>query len=464
MTSYTFTLPLKPSSTGSLPVTRPGVLPFAGASTTLPPAKTTHRHPLAPSSAAFPDLTPSHKRGSASLYFIGTATTILEWNGVRIMTDPNFLHDGDHVHLGPGVVGTRRTNPAVAELGDLPGVDVVLLSHYHADHFDEKVESTLRRDIPIITTPHAHTCLVDQKPRSEAFTAVHALDHWESGLLTIPPPSLSESPASSNDLSGRPAVRVTAMPGKHVPPGPLHILEKINDLLGAVPPVNGWMLELGSPTTNENFDVGYRIYTSGDTLLVSELQEIARRYTKMDKPIDLMLVHLGGTVIPSAGVPLVMVTMDAEQGIELIRLVKPDVTIPIHYDDYDVFSSPLDDFKKRVTEAGMDGKVVYLDRGDAYEFDVKSDRGRKIHASEQFLYTERYTWQFSNMLVALTELSNRIQLHQRIVLRVVMHCCNLITTLHNPLARLWVDYREAATRLQSGNFRDTCRIDLSSVN
>src|SRR4051794_24334404 len=36
---------------------------------------------------------------NASLFFVGNATTILEWEGIRLMTDPNFLHAGDHVHL-----------------------------------------------------------------------------------------------------------------------------------------------------------------------------------------------------------------------------------------------------------------------------------------------------------------------------------------------------------------------------
>jgi L-ascorbate metabolism protein UlaG (beta-lactamase superfamily) len=44
---------------------------------------------------------------------------------------PNFLHAGDHVHLGPGVTSARRTNPAV-DLHELPRIDLVLLSHYHA--------------------------------------------------------------------------------------------------------------------------------------------------------------------------------------------------------------------------------------------------------------------------------------------------------------------------------------------
>lgn len=58
--------------------------------------------------------------------------------------------------------------------------------------------------------------------------------------------------------------------------------------------------------------------------------------------------------------------MDAKQRIELVQLIQPDVTIPIHYDDYNVFLSPLSDFKK----AGLSSKVVYLDRKDQYKFKV----------------------------------------------------------------------------------------------
>ncbi len=71
------------------------------------------------------------------------------------------------------------------------------------------------------------------------------------------------------------------------------------------------------------------IYISGDTLFVNELKEIPERYN--DRNIDLMLIHLGGTTIPSPSMPLLMVTMDAKQGIQLMRLVQPDITIPIHY-------------------------------------------------------------------------------------------------------------------------------------
>ncbi|KAL8785688.1 MAG: hypothetical protein Q9213_003247 [Squamulea squamosa] len=171
--------------------------------------------------------------------------------------------------------------------------------------------------------------------KGESFTAVHELDFFEDMLVDI------ESTEGKS-----PAIKVTGMPGKHVPPG---VLGTLNDLVKAL-----------------KFD---RIYISGDTLLVDELKEIPKRYEGQN--IDLMLIHLGGTTIPSPSVPLLMVTMDAEQGLGLVKLIDPDLTIPIHFDDYDVFHSPLEDFKKKIEEAGLQDKVVYLDRKDKYKFNVK---------------------------------------------------------------------------------------------
>lgn len=66
--------------------------------------------------------------------------------------------------------------------------------------------------------------------------------------------------------------------------------------------------------------------------MVDELKEIPERYAGQN--IDLMLIHLGGTSIPDPRIPAltVMVTMDAKQGLELVQLIKPDMTIPIHYE------------------------------------------------------------------------------------------------------------------------------------
>ncbi|KAK3948614.1 Metallo-hydrolase/oxidoreductase [Pseudoneurospora amorphoporcata] len=297
---------------------------------------------------------------NGSVYFIGNATTVIEWHGIRILTDPNFLHAGDHVHLGPGVTAERLKNPAV-DIDALPPLDCILLSHYHEDHFDKLVEESLNRDFPIISTPHAKQALAGKE---DPFKSVYDLDFFQSILLPV---------VNYKDDTGgkKPVIKVTGMPGKHVPPGPL---AAANDLLGAVPPTNGWLIELnysadGSETRGET---GYRIYISGDTLFVDELKEIPRRLK--DEKIDLMLVHLGGTTIPGPKLPLLMVTMDAEQGVKLMQLMDPNVTIPVHFDDYSVFLSGLDDFKEAVTNAGLGEKVVYLDRGDQYRFNVQNNK------------------------------------------------------------------------------------------
>ena len=257
------------------------------------------------------------------------------------------------MHLGPGVTATRLKDPSV-DLDQLPALDAILLSHYHEDHFDKLVEDSLNRDFDIISTPHAKENLA---AKEEPFRNVHALDFFQSMLCHIDGEKTEDGKEA--------VVKVTATPGKHVPPG---LLSAANDILGAVPPTNGWMLELGYASDSKDVETGYRIYISGDTLMVDELKEIPKRLK--DEKIDLMLVHLGGTTIPGPKMPMLMVTMDGEQGVQLMRLMNPDVTIPVHFDDYDVMLSGLDDFKKEVGGTEFEGRVVYLERGERYEFRV----------------------------------------------------------------------------------------------
>jgi L-ascorbate metabolism protein UlaG (beta-lactamase superfamily) len=267
--------------------------------------------------------------GKGSIFFVGTATVILRYAGFTIVTDPNFLHAGDHVHLGYGFTAQRLTNPAI-DVEELPPVDLCLLSHYHGDHFDRVAEQKLRKDLPIVTTAHAAG-----KLRSKGFKAPVSLATWESVMVT----------------KGRAAVRVTAMPGRHGPP-------LIHRLL---PPVMGSMLEfLPDPGR-----IALRLYITGDTLVHDDLREIPRRYPQ----IDLALFHLGGTRLMG-----VLLTMDAQQGVEAIRIIDPKQVVPVHYDDYDVFKSSLADFRRAVENAGLARRVRYLERGATYHFEVPPGR------------------------------------------------------------------------------------------
>src|SRR5215217_5244591 len=88
---------------------------------------------------------------SGSIYFIGNATVLIRCAGFTILTDPTFIHMHEQVSIGYGMHSTRLTDPAM-EIGDLPPLDLIVLSHFHGDHFDQVAERELNTSYPIVTT------------------------------------------------------------------------------------------------------------------------------------------------------------------------------------------------------------------------------------------------------------------------------------------------------------------------
>jgi L-ascorbate metabolism protein UlaG (beta-lactamase superfamily) len=52
----------------------------------------------------------------------------------------------------------------------------------------------------------------------------------------------------------------------------------------------------------------------------------------------------------------------------MMRIIVPEKAIPIHYNDYDVFKSPLSDFEDEIDRAGLRDKIIYLKHGEKYDF------------------------------------------------------------------------------------------------
>jgi L-ascorbate metabolism protein UlaG (beta-lactamase superfamily) len=267
---------------------------------------------------------------TGSLTFVGTATTLIRYGGFTLLTDPNFLHRGDRASLGYGLTSTRLTEPAL-QIPDLPPLDAVVLSHLHGDHFDRVAKAGLPKSVPILTTPQAVRRL-----QPWGFAAAQALTTWESTELTQPDGS---------------RLKVTAAPGTHA----RGVLRRI------LPPVMGSILEF-TPAGDEP---PLSMYITGDTLLHDDLREIPRRHPRL----DVGLWHLGGTRIPGFFGAGVMVTMDGKEGADLLELVRPATTVPIHYDDYDVFRSPLSDFLDEVARRGLTG-VRPVARGEVLSLPV----------------------------------------------------------------------------------------------
>src|ERR671916_1440212 len=125
------------------------------------------------STLTLPDAPTAASTNEGSIFFIGNATVLLQVAGFTILTDPTFIHKHEQTWLGGGLHTTRLTDPAM-DIADLPPLDLVLLSHFHEDHFDRVAARELDRNLPIVTTPHAARAL-----RRRGFKAVEPLKTWE---------------------------------------------------------------------------------------------------------------------------------------------------------------------------------------------------------------------------------------------------------------------------------------------
>lgn len=107
---------------------------------------------------------------------------------------------------------------------------------------------------------------------------------------------------------------------------------------------------LGSPcgivlTTDD----GLTIYHAGDTELFGDMALIGA----LDKP-RVALLPIGSTF-----------TMDPAQALEAVKLIKPQVVIPMHYNTWPPIAQDAHAFRKRV-EAETSAKVMVLSAGQAW--------------------------------------------------------------------------------------------------
>ena len=280
---------------------------------------------------------------SGSVFFIGNATVLIKCAGFTILTDPTFIHMHEKVPLGYGLDTIRLTNPAM-EINQLPPLDLVLLSHFHGDHFDQVAIRELDKSLPIVSNSHA----VDELS-IRGFTNTKKLDTWENITFT-------KKDNNNNDVE----LQITAMPGRH---GPFPVAMFLPKVMGSILDfkIKGYRNDSNSNNNSHNSDQLFRIYITGDTMVFDDIKEIPKHYPN----VDLALLHLGGTTIMG-----IMLTMDAKEGLEMFKIINPKKVIPIHYNDYDVFKSPIEDFQAKVKEAGIEDHVFYLKHGETYTFGV----------------------------------------------------------------------------------------------
>lgn len=245
---------------------------------------------------------------------IGGATAVIDYAGVRFVSDPTFDPPRDY---GP----YRKTHGPAIAAQQLGSVDAVLLSHdLHLDNFDVAGREFASAAPIVITGPHGAQRL--------GANAV-GLRPFKSMTVTAP---------INSDLK----VSVSAVPAQHGP------LDGDRDEFGHInTEVTGFVLRAqGLPT----------VYVSGDNASIAPVMEIARHFDD----IQIGVLHMGAARLASKdfGRPL---TLTADRGTDVAQLLGLSAVIPVHCEGWSVYSQGPDDVHKSFDDAGI-GHVLYHSR------------------------------------------------------------------------------------------------------
>ncbi|WP_049561891.1 MBL fold metallo-hydrolase [Nonomuraea sp. SBT364] len=246
----------------------------------------------------------------------GGPTALIEYGGLRFLTDPTFDAPGDYQVPGGRLT---KTAPAAAAPAGLGRVDVVLLSHdEHPDNLDTSGRALLG-DVPLtLTTPGGARRLGD---------GARGLADWESIELERP---------------GGGTITVTGVPAVHGP-GPR---EEVEPITGQV--VGFVLIGDGLPT----------VYVSGDNASLDLVKQIAGRFG----PVDTAIVFAGAPRFPVLfGGALIV--LDSGQAAEAATILGARRVIPVHYDSWAHFTEGRDELVAAFTAAGLADRLDLGDRG-----------------------------------------------------------------------------------------------------
>jgi L-ascorbate metabolism protein UlaG (beta-lactamase superfamily) len=206
---------------------------------------------------------------TGSITFLGHATVLIELAGQRILTDPVLRQQ-----VGP--LWRRTPKP---HLGPLSGLDAVLISHLHLDHYDPASLRLLDKGVPIIGPPGSARSMAWR-----GFTDVHEM--------------------KPGDVMRLGELRIMATEAKHR--GTRHPLARRTSS-------NGYVISGG----------GRDIYFAGDTGLFPGMADL---WDGLD--VALLPIAGLGPWLPE------FKHMSPRHAVRAMELLRPRLVIPIHWGTY----------------------------------------------------------------------------------------------------------------------------------
>jgi L-ascorbate metabolism protein UlaG (beta-lactamase superfamily) len=117
---------------------------------------------LAPAAPLRPDVSGWDQLGDGELAaaWLGHATMLLRIGGMTVLTDPVL---SDRIGLGFGVLtaGPQRHVAPALSIGELPAIDLILISHAHFDHLDRPTLARLNKSAPVVTASRTSDLISD---------------------------------------------------------------------------------------------------------------------------------------------------------------------------------------------------------------------------------------------------------------------------------------------------------------
>jgi len=251
--------------------------------------------PIAP---AFAKPTPSTwSDGQLTLAWLGHATVLINFFGIKTLTDP-VLFPRIGIRLPGFTIGPKRLTAPALQVDELPPIDLILLSHAHFDHFDLRTLRCFGKSTSVITARATSDLL-----RRTKFREITELDWRQRKML--------------NTAAGD--IEITALPVKH------------------------WGARTQSDT-HRGYNAyliqrnGRRIVFAGDTAMTGSFAELRR-----DGPIDIAIMAIG------AYNPWIRSHCSPEQGVEMASAAGARFIVPVHHQtfrlSFEPFHEPIERFE-----------------------------------------------------------------------------------------------------------------------